>query len=238
MEYLSIKKVANGIVKILRVLTTIIILFGLMLAASLKIEKVASKTLSLYPRYSLALEGIEVLKNDPQFIKKDDEIIKSEDSDQGVMTTALCIDHPSWPVMLDFINSEIAFLKSDRNQAIEGVLGTENQSDDNEDATNKKMLTEINYDRIKSIFVIRVTGVLKVGNKPITATHRTQVFDESQKANLMVYDFLSFEEFKFDIRKMLVNELELFSILLAIIAVLCNIGLYCIRKYFKAYLNS
>ena len=60
MKDLNTKKMVNGIVKTLTVLATVIVLFGLMLAACLKIEWVASKTLSIYPRYSLALEGIKI----------------------------------------------------------------------------------------------------------------------------------------------------------------------------------
>ena len=238
MKDLSTKKMVNGIVKTLTVLATVIVLFGLMLAACLKIEGVASWTLSLYPRYSLAMEGIKVFEENPQIIKKENEIIKSEDTDQGIMATVLSIDHPSWSVMLDFIKSDIAFRKSDRNQTIEESLSRKDQSDANENATHKKAPTKINYDRIKTIFVIWVTGVIKVGDKPITAQYRAMVFDPSQRRNRIVYEFLFFEEFKSDLKKMLVGELELYSIVSAIIAVLCNIALYYIRKHFKAYLNS
>jgi len=238
MKDLSTKKMVNGIVKTLTVLAIVIVLFGLMLAACLKIEWVASRTLSLYPRYSLALEGIKIFEDNPQVVKKGNEIMKGEGTDQGIMATVLSIDHPSWSVMLDFIKSEIAFRKSDRNQTIEESLSRENHSDANENATNKKTLTKINYDRIKTMIVIRVTGVIKAGGKPITAQYRVLVFDPSQKGSRLVYDFLSFEEFKFDIKKMLVGELEFYSIVSAIIAVLCDIALYFIRKHFKGYLNS
>jgi len=238
MRYLSTKKMVNGIVKTLIVLANVIVLFGLMLAACLKIEGVASRTLSLYPRYSLALDGIKILEDNPQAMKKGNEIIKSADNDQEIMVTVLGIDNPSWSVMLDFIKSEIAFRKSDRNQTIEETLSREEQSDANENATHKKALTKINYDRIKTIIVVRVRDVIKVGGKPITEPYRAVVFEPSQKKFRRVYDFLSFEEFKLDLKKMLVGELEFYSIVFAIIAVLCNIPLYYIRKRFKDYLNS
>ncbi len=238
MKDLSTKRMVNGIVKTLSVLSTVIVLFGLMLSACLKIEWVASKALSLYPRYSLALEGINNFEDNPQVVKKGSEIMKGDGTDQGIMATVLSIDHPSWSVMLDFIKSEIAFRKSDRNQTIEETFSREDQSDVNENATNKKTLTKINYDRIKTIIVIRVTGVIKAGGKPITAQYRALVFEPSHKGSRLVYDFLSFEEFKFDIKKMLVGELEFYSIVSAIIAVLCKIALYFIRKHFKDYLNS
>ena len=70
MNDLSIKKVVNGLVKTLSILAIIIALFGLILAACLKIETVASKTLSLYPRYSLAMEGIKVFEEFKSDLKK------------------------------------------------------------------------------------------------------------------------------------------------------------------------
>lgn len=238
MKNLSTKKMVNGIVKTLNVLAIVIVLFGLMLSACLKIEWVASRILPLYPRYSLALEGIKVFEDNPQVIKKENEIVKTADTDSGTVATVLSIDHPSWSVMLDFVKSEIAFLKSDRNQTIEETLGIEGQSDDNENATNKKTLTKINYDRIKTILVVRVRNVATIGDKPITEPYRAVVIEPSQNKLRRVYDFLSFEEFKLDLKKMLVGELEFYSIVFAIIAVLCNIALYFIRKHFKAYLNS
>lgn len=237
MKDLSNKKVVNGIIKILAVLAIVVALFGLMLAACLKIEGVSSRILPLFPRYNLALEGIKIFEDDPQPIKRGNEIFKGKNSDQEIMATALGIDHPSWPVILDFIKSEIAFRKSDRNLPLEETLSTEGQSADNQNATHKSALAEINYDRIKTIFVVRVRNVLKAGGKPLTEPYRAVVFEPSQKKFRRVYDFLSFEEFKLDLKKMLVGELEFYSIILAIIAVLCNIALYFIKKYFRAYLK-
>jgi len=238
MKDFSTKKVVKGIVKILPVLTTAIILLGLLLAACLKIEWIASRTLSLYPRYSLALECIKVFESNPQVIKKENEIVPIEGTDQEIMATVLGIDHPSWPVMLDFIKSEIAFRKSDRNQTIEEAVSIDGKLDDNENATKKKTLIKINYDRIKTIVVIRVRNVPTIGGKPMTAPYRAVVKNPSQKELRIVYEFLSFEEFKLDLKKMLVGELEFYSIVFAIIAVICKIALYCVRKYFKAYLIS
>ena len=238
MNDLSTKKLLNGIVKTLTVLATVIALCGLVLAACLKIEGVASRILPLYPRYSLALEGIKVFEDNPQAMKKEDEIVKSKDTDQEIMATVLGIDHPSWSVMLDFIKSEIAFRKSDRNQAIEEILSIEDQSDDNENATNKKKLTKINYDRIKTILVLRVRNVATIGGKPLTEPYRAVVIEPSQNKTRRVYDFLSFEEFKLDLKEMLVGELEFYSFLFAIIAIVCKLPLYFIKKRFKDYLNS
>lgn len=233
----SIKKLINGAISIFAIFSVIIVLFGLILAACLKIERVSSKILPLYPRYNLAMEAIKILQDDPQPIKRGNDLIKHKDSDQAVMATVLSIDHPSWPVILDFIKSEIAFRKSDRNEPVEEDLSTKGQPSDNSSTAHKIVLPEINYDRIKTIFIIRVKDVLRSGTKPLTAPYRAIVFEPSQPKYRRVYDFLSFEEFKLDIKKMLVGELEFYSIILAIIAVLCNIALRFIKKHFSVYLK-
>lgn len=238
MSDLSTKKIVNGLVKALTILAVIIALFGLMLAACLKIEGVASRTLSLYPRYSLALEGIKILEDNPEVMKDENGIMTHPGTDQEIRATILTINHPSWSVMLDFIKSEIAFRKSDRNRTVEETLSIENHSDANESTTHNKTITRINYDRIKTIIVVWVRNVARIGGKPITEPYRAMVIEPSRMEMRRVYGFLSFEEFKFDIKKMLVGELEFYSIVFAIIAVLCNIALHCIRKYFKTYLNS
>ena len=238
MNDVNTKKMVKGIFKIVTVLTTVIALFGLILAACLKIETTASRILPYYPRYDLALEGINILEDSPQVIKKEDEIIKDGNNDREIMATALSIDHPSWTVMLDFLKSDIAFRKSDRNQTIEETLSIENHSDANENDTNKKRLTKINYDRIKTIIVLRVRDVPKIGNKPLTEPFRAVVIEPSQMEMRRVYDFSSFEEFRLDLKEMLVGELEFYSLVFAIVAILCKLPLYFIRKHFKAYLNS
>ena len=68
--------------------------------------------------------------------------------------------------------------------------------------------------------------------------YRAVVLEPSQNKYRRVYDFLSFEEFKLDLKKMLVGELEFYSIIFAIIGVLCNIALYFIKKYFRVYLRA
>jgi len=234
----SIKKLIKWAIRTFTTLAVIITLFGLILAACLKIEKVSTKILPLFPRYILAMQAIKILENDPQPMKKGDDLIKHKDSDQPVMATVLSIDDPSWPVMLDFIKSEIAFRKSDRNEPIEEYLSSEGQPSDNSNTPHKILLAEINYDRIKAIFVIRVRNVPKTGNKPLVEPYRAFVIEPSQKKYRRVYDFLSFQEFKPDIKKMLVGELEFYSILLAIIAFLCNIALYFIKKYLTVYLKD
>jgi len=238
MKDLNTKKLVSWIMRILLVLATVITLFGLILAGCLKIERVSSVILPLFPRYSLALDGIKTLKQDPHPMKQGNVIINSAKTDKAIMATVLTIDNPSWQVILDFIKSEIAFRKSDRNQPIEEISRAEGQSDDSQTATHKIALAEINYDRIKSIFVLRVRDVVKVGNKPITEPYRALVFEPSQKKFRRVYDFLSFEEFRLDLKGMLSGELEFYSYLFAIIGVLCNIAFYLIRRHFKAYLES
>jgi hypothetical protein len=222
--------VVSGIIRILTVLATLITLFGLVLAACIKTDSVSSIILPLYPRYNLALEGIKVLQAKPQPLKQGDKPAKGSTEDKPIMATFLGIDHPSWAVMLDFIKSDIAFRKSDRNLPTKEPFVI---LDDNEKVTQTSKLPKINYDRIKTILVLRVRDVLQIGGTPVNAPYRMLIVDPTQVGKpRRVYDFLSFEELKLDLKKMFINELEFYSIVCAIIGFICNIVLFIIRKYY------
>ena len=232
MDEKKVRRFPNRTISGLTILTYALTLCGLTLAAGLKLDSVSSRILPHYPRYKSAMKALEILADDPQPITKDGEIFKKEDG-EPILATVLGIDHPSWPVMLDFMKSETAIRKSDINDPVK-------ISPDNQSATNELKLAEIDYDRIKAIFAIRVKDVLKAGNKPITEPYRvfTTVPPSTTVKWRRIYDFLSFEEFRLDIRKMLVAELEFYSIILTIVAVLGAILLYVIKRVFQSYLKK
>jgi len=232
LKKIGYKKIANSIIRLLTILTYFLTLCGLLLAAGLKSDSISSKILPLFSRYNLAMEGIKILEDEPHPITP-----RKKENDPVIMATVLSIDHPSWPVMLDFMRSEIAFRKSERNEPIEEKLGAEEQPSDNSNIPHKTILPEINYNRIKTIFVIRVKNVMKVGTKPLTEPYRVIVLWPPNKGR-RVYDFLSFEEFRLDMKKMLVGELEFYSYLLAIVAVIGNIALHIIKRYCRPYLKD
>ena len=85
-----------------------------------------------------------------------------------------------------------------------------------------------------------VRNVFKVGNKPLTEPYRvfTTVPPSTTIKSRRIYDFLSFEEFNLDMKKMLVGELEFYSIILAIVAVLGAMLLHVIKRAFRSNLKK
>jgi hypothetical protein len=150
-----------------------------------------------------------------------------------VKGTVLSIDNPCWPVMFDFMRSEIAFRKSDRNYKLN------DKQNDNEQSANETTteIDEINWGRIKTIFVIYLSNVAKVGNKPLSEPFRAIVFWPGLKAH-NVYGFLSFEEFRLDIKKMLTEELEYYSYFLALVGAIGTIFLPLIKKYLPRIISQ
>lgn len=208
----------------LSILPIVLTLLGVSLLFGLTIDSFSSKILSLYPRYNLAMEAITILEGEPKPIMINNELQKDKKGKEVIATT-LGIDHPSWPVMFDFIRSETAFRKSIRNEPIQENIAMDEESSVNPNTTQKDVDPEINFDRIKSISIIRVRGVPKVGGKSLTEPYRTIVMWPPLKFR-RVYDFLSFEEFKLDIKKMLVDELESLARLISVIAAVCTLLLF------------
>ena len=206
MDEKKVRKFGSRTISGLTILTYALTLCGLILAAGLKLDTVSSKILPYYPRYKSAMKAIEILADNPQPLTKGGEIIIKEDGKPNLVTI-LGIDHPSWPVMLDFMKSEIAIRTSDINDPVKENIDPAEKSSDNQGTKNEVGLPEIDYDRIKAIFVLRVKNFLKAGNKPITEPYRVYTFvppSNIGRKNRRIYDFLSFEEFKLDIKKMLV----------------------------------
>lgn len=237
MKEIDFKRVTNFTITGLTILAWCLTGVGILLAAGLKKESVSSKILPHYDRYNLAMEAINIFDGEPQPVKRGNEPITQKTSGKIVMATVLSIDYPSWPVMLDFIKSDIAFRKSDRNQPTEESLSTEGESSDSPDTPRSGVLPEINFDRIKTIFVIRVHNVLKVGSKPLTEPYRTVVFWPPSKSR-RVYDFYSFEEFRLDMKIMLVDELEYYSIIFTFIALVVTAILHVAKRYYRSHLKG
>ena len=241
MDEKKVRRFVNRTISGLTISTYALTLCGLILTAGLKLDSVSSNILPYYPRYKSAMKAITILEDDPQPITKDGKIFSEEgDEPTSTLATVLGIEHPSWPVMLDFMKSEIAIRKSDINDQVNKNVDPVENSLDNQSTTNEVVLPEINYDRIKTIFVLRVKGVLKVGNKPLTEQYRvfTTVPPSTTVKLRRIYDFLSFEEFKLDMKKMLIGELEFYSIILAIVAVLGAILLHVIKRALRSILKD
>lgn len=220
-------KYINAGLTILIVMASILTICSLLLAMELKTEGASSWILAHYSRYNLAMAGIKTLETNPQPYMTVNGPLKNEQGDV-IKGTVLGIDDPSWNVMFDFMRSEIAFRKSDRNYQFDDKQNNPNKKSSNVPDRNKN---EINWDRIKTIFVLYLTNVAKVGNKPLAAPYRAIVFWPGLKGH-SVYNFLSFEEFRLDVKKMLSDELEYYSYMLALIGALGTAILPIIKRIF------
>lgn len=222
----------NVFLTVLLILASILTILSLLLAMGLKRESISSSILPYYSRYKLAMEAIKVFEADPQTFEDKNGPVK-DDQGNPIQGTLLGIDNHSWQVMLDFIRSEIAFRKSDRNYRIDEKQNTDEPSK-NQSAYQD---SEINWDRIKTIFVLYIKNVAKVGNKPLAEPYRALVFWPGHKGN-NVYSFLSFEEFRLDLKAMLTQELEYYSYFIALIGAIGTILIPIVKKYLRKWMDS
>lgn len=208
-----IGRVSKALVSLLRVIAPLMVVGGLLLMLCLKSDRFKNFVFPVYPRYKLAHAGITTLEDFRYTVKE----AEGKETKVGVLD----IDHDSWEVMLDFLQSEIAFRKSERNEpsAIEFISPDESSEAFKKD-TSKSSLP-INWNRIKTILAVRV-GVIKAGSKPLSAPYRLVVIWPPPTTR-RVYEFLSFQEFRLDMNKMLVNELEYYAILASLAAFIAGL---------------
>ena len=212
-------QIARMIIIAVKTISFISLAIGLILTFCLKNNQLRRWTLSYYPSYKLAQNGIEVLKNM--------EYVINEGTDKENHIGVIDIANPSWNVFLDFIQSKTAFLKSERNQPIDAALNPgESQKAGNEEAEDQP-LEPINWDRIKTISAIRL-GVLKAGDKPLIAPYRLVVFWPARTVR-RVYEFYSFDELQSDMEKVLIGRLEYFA---------AGIGSGIIRYWNNCHINQ
>jgi hypothetical protein len=205
---------------------------GLILAASLKTDVLANKVLSLNPQYALAIQGHELLKKMEYPVQTGE----NQTANLGVLT----IDDPSWPIFLDFIKSDIAIRKSERNEPpgmeaprLQQTPPSGNGAEPANPSRPATPLPEINFDRIKTIVSIRVPTAT-AGTKPLAPPYRLMVLwpDEPMPAvPRRVYEFLSFEEFRLDLRRMLLDRMEEWSLWIAVVAFAIGLPIDALRRF-------
>lgn len=199
---------------------------GLVLSAALKDTKLTDGILPYYPRYNLARAAVQILED-----LKYPTSLRPGEEDKGEKIAVLDIDHPAWPVMLDFLKSEIAIRKSERSEPSQPTpSGT---SSSGQAAQNLPSLPEINFDRVKTIFTVR-GPVISAGTKPLTPPFSLVVIWPPPHGR-RVYEFATFQEFGFDLRHMIVGEVESFALWLAVVALLCQPPIAGIRWLISIY---
>jgi hypothetical protein len=121
----------------------------------------------------------------------------------------LSIEDPSWHVMLEFIQSETAIRKSDRNEPPTPTPSAAS-------ATTPHPSTTINFGRVKTIVATRV-DVMQAGSRPLVPPF-SLVLLTPDAAGRKMYEFLSWEEFRLDLRQFFLDELNVITLWLSLIA--------------------
>lgn len=224
---------------------------GLLAAASLKNDRLADKILSIYPRYALASEGFQKLQNMDMPIREKDP---ATGKDRVTTVGVLSIDEPPWRTLLDFIRSETAIRKSERNEPVNlqpimrppppspsADKGTPEASTPPSQPAAASPTTgaqpaapivpqafPINFERIKTIISVR-NDVATAGTKPLSPPFALVVLWPGMVAH-RVYEFLSFEEFRLDLRRVILGEIEELALWISVLAFAFGLPIYVLRS--------
>ena len=212
------------VLKVLPLLAAISTALGILLTASTYKPRLANYILALYPRYRLAEEGRVLLETRKHSLK--------ESSGKEILVSVLDIDHPSWPVVLDFVQSQIAIRKSERNEPGPALLAPPTPEGSPEKPSPGE-LPPIDFARIKTIVAAELETP-KAGTKPLVPPYRLIVFWPNLVAR-RVYEFLSFQEFALDLRQMLLLEVRYAGIVASGIAFAITMVLRCLRWALRRY---
>ena len=202
----------------LPVLAFFLSVVSLVLSAATYDRRLAQYVLPLYPRYQQAEQALQIFQAR--------KYTAQEEGGVNIHVGILDIDDPAWSVMLDFVKSEIAIRKSERNEPGPQMFipptspGASNSS-------KAIKLPPIDFYRIKTISSAEFPTI-KAGTKPLAAPYRLIVFFPNNIPR-RVYEFLSFEEFRLDLRQLLVEEVRFGSIIFAACALVLSALMALVR---------
>lgn len=220
-----------------------------MTAAAIKTNSLSDRFLLYYPRYQLALAGFETLRklNQPTL-----------DAGKEIQVGVLSITDASWPILVQFLQSETATRKSGRgdpsfNQWVppSPPAPTSTSSPSSSTAVAPKSgvapatspplapsppqgpinIPGVDYARIKTIVCVKL-DVLMAGNKPLVPPYHLVVFWPVPIAR-HVYEFLSFDEFLADLKKVMLDEIEAASLWLSVVALAITIATGLLRTLIR-----
>lgn len=196
---------------------------GLITSALLKTDGAADKLLAWNPRYSLAERGLHTLETFKYPLQTAPNAIEQV----GV----LAITDPSWDVIRDFMKSETAIRKSERNlpsYSPEAPVGT---PPDTKPMAPPQHSTEINFDRVKTVIALRV-DLARAGDQPLAPPYRLIVVTPPWRPGdfRTPYEFLSFAEFRLDLRHMILDEMEEWTLWLAVVSFGFGLLLEALRR--------
>jgi hypothetical protein len=207
-------------VRVLPLLAGAFTAFGVFLGASTYEPRLTKYMLAHYPRYRAAQDGLVLLQDLKYSLK--------ETSGKEVPAAVVDIDHASWPAILEFVQSEIAIRKSERNES-GAPLSSLSTPEGSPERSTPVELPPIDFGRIKTIVAVEIQTP-RVGPKPLAPPYRLIVlWPHSAPVARRVYEFLSFQEFALDLRQMFVLKLRYFGILASGIAFATTIVLASLR---------
>jgi len=209
------------VTNILPIVAAVATAAGLLLAAAVKNSSLTDYVLPWYPRYRLSQHALAELQDMKYSIQTGTE-------QQPV--SVLDIDDPAWPLLLKFVQSEIAIRKSERTEP-GPVLFTPEVAPGSPDKPQPVQLPDIDFNRVKAFFVMKF-GVVAAGPKPISPPYRLMVLWPGTIPR-RIYEFLSFKEFEFDLRQMLVRELEFGGVVASFCSFVTGLVLLLVRSVLR-----
>jgi hypothetical protein len=220
---------------VLSVFAALLTGLGLITAAAVRNDNLAAKILPFYPRYLLAMDGFHTLQ-DMKYPAQNGK--DANGNPQFINVAVLSIDDPPWSVMLDFIQSETAVRKSERNEPAPqqsplqssapaaAPVETPSQPSSQPQAPPQALPT-INFGRIKTITAFR-NDVMSAGPKPLVPPYNLVVLWPPTIPR-RVYEFLSFEEFRLDLRRMILDEIQESVLWMSVVAFACTVLINTLR---------
>jgi hypothetical protein len=229
----------------LTVIAALLTFSGIVAALATKNDALASKLLPYYPRYLLSSAAMHALEEMSLPLR------------EGNVTTNLgivSIDEPAWPVLLAFIESETAIRKSERTEALipqplaqqpappaappappaqaSPDMPTGSGSANAPPAQPTPLVAvqapPINFNRVKTVISVRNSGVISAGTKALVPPYNLLVLWPGNVPR-RVYEFLSFEEFRLDFRKVVLDEIGEWGLWLSAFAFVCGLVLNALR---------
>ncbi len=194
---------------VLPVLAFFLTVAGLVLRGVTYEPRLAQHVLLRYSRYQQAERALQILQERKYPMKDSREV--------GFQVGVLDITDPAWSVMLDFLQSEIAIRKSERNEPGPQMF-TPPTTPGASEAPKAVELPPIDFHRLKTIISVEIPTI-RAGTKPLVGPNRLIVLFPNTVFR-RVYEFLSFTEFQLDLRLMLVQEVRFGSIVFAGVALL------------------
>lgn len=180
---------------------------GVLFDIGLRYTAASDVLLSYYPRYTLAMRGFHILEemkypflNGP--------------TKQQMTVGVLPIEDRSWPIMVGFLRSDTAFLKSPRN--------------DPPHPKNQPSLPAVNWERIKTIVSVK-SDVPLAGDQPLMPPYSLDVLWPGNAGRVM-YEFRSWDEFRLDLRETMLQRLETTDLWITLTAVVCTILAESLRR--------